>query len=143
MYIELKADDVMPWGKYQGLTLRAVFKKDPAFYKKICTQTESYEISKITRKIIEKDLPQTERSEVSFSQNKGQHVELKYNDTLTSGPFKGKTLTEIFLLNESYYRYLCQHSNYYISEKTFDMLQIAKAVKSGVTEGLAAVNNSR
>ena len=76
MNIELKADDVMPWGKYQGLTLRAVFKKDPAFYKKICTQTESYEISKITRKIIEKDLPQTERSEVSFSQNKGQHVVL-------------------------------------------------------------------
>ena len=139
MNIELKADDVMPWGKYQGLTLRAVYKKDPVFYKKICSQSESYEISKITRKIVEKDLPQTERSEVSYSQNKGQHVELKYNDKLTSGPFKGKTLTEIFLLNESYYRYLCQHSNYYISKKTFDMLQIAKAVKLGVTEGLAAV----
>ena len=26
MNIELKANDVMPWGKYQGLTLRAVYK---------------------------------------------------------------------------------------------------------------------
>lgn len=25
-YIDLKADDVMPWGKYKGITLRAVYK---------------------------------------------------------------------------------------------------------------------
>ena len=142
MFIELKADDVMPWGKYQGLTLRAVYKKDLAFYKKLCSQPESYGISKTTRRIIEKDLPQVERSILSYSQNKGQRIELKFNDKMTSGPFKGKTLTEIFLENESYYRYLCQHSNYYISKKTFELLELAKNVKAGVVEGLTEASKS-
>lgn len=137
MFIELKADDVMPWGKYQGLTLRAVYKKDLAFFKKLCSKPELYGISKATRRIIERDLPQVERSVLSYSQSRGQRKELKCDDRMTSGPFKGKTLTEIFLENESYYRYLCQHAKYYISKKTYELLAMAKTEKYGGAEGLA------
>ena len=70
-YIELKADDVMPWGKYQGLTLRAVYKKSPSFYKKICSQPDAYGISEKTKRIIERDLPTVEQSVLSYSKQKG------------------------------------------------------------------------
>lgn len=123
-YIELKADDVMPWGKYKGITLRAVYKKDIAFYKSLCSRKDSYGISETTKKIVERDLPKEEHSKLSYSKTKGKKKELKINDKLTGGPFAGMTLAEIFVHNESYYRYLCQGNNYYISKKTFDALEV-------------------
>ena len=56
-YIELKADDVMPWGKYKGISLRAIYKKDISFYRTLCSRKDSYGISETTKRIIERDLP--------------------------------------------------------------------------------------
>ena len=66
-YIQLKADDVLPWGKYKELTLRLVYKKDLAFYKRLCSQPDAYGISSATKRIIEKDLPTIETSPLSYS----------------------------------------------------------------------------
>ena len=127
-YIDLKADDVMPWGKYKGLTLRAVYKTDLSFYKKVCSQSDSYGISDTTKKIIELDLPTVELSRLSYSKSKAGKFELQYKDTLTSGPYAGKTLLDVFIKNPSYYRYLCQNSKYFISKKTFDLLSLGERV---------------
>ena len=127
-YIELKADDMMPWGKYKGLTLRSIYKKDLAFYKNLCKQQDAYGISKTTKRIIELDLPQTEQSTLSYSKNRGSKKELLFKDTLPSGPYKGKTLLDVFVINPSYYRYLCESSNYYISKETFNLLSFGKKI---------------
>ena len=135
-YIELKADDVMPWGKYKGITLRAVYKKDLSFFKALCSRKESYGISDTTKRIIERDLPTEEHSKLSYSKSKGKKMELKLGDKLTSGPFAGMTLGEIFIQNETYYRYLCQGSNYYISKDTFEKLSLAKQIADNIIEDL-------
>ena len=127
-YIELKADDVMPWGKYKGLTLRAVYKQSPSFYNKICSDTEAYGISEKTKRIVERDLPTIEQSTLSYSKSKGTKTELTPKDILRAGPYAGKTLFDIFVANPSYYRYLCESSNYYISKHTFELLSIGKTV---------------
>ena len=123
MYIELKADDVMPFGKYIGITLRAVYKLDPNYFHKLCSQTKDYGISSNTQKIVTKDLDEIEKSEPSYSTaTKNTRSELKEDDLISGGPFDGKTLYEVFLENESYYRYLCTYRNY-ISKETLDVLK--------------------
>lgn len=139
-YIELKADDVMPWGKYKGITLRSVYKKDISFYNSLCSRKESYGISEKTKKIVELDLPTEEHSKISYSKTKGQKKELKFGDKLKGGPFDGKTLGEIFIQNESYYRYLCQGNNYYISKNTFEKLSLGKQVSDSVIKELKKSN---
>ena len=126
MYIELKADDVMPFGKYIGITLRAVYKLDPSYFHKLCSQTKDYGISSNTQKIVTKDLDEIEKSEPSYSTaTKNTRNELKEDDLISGGPFDGKTLYEVFLENESYYRYLCTYRNY-ISKETLDVLMERK-----------------
>lgn len=73
-YIELKADDVMPWGKYKGMTLRSVYKKDLSFYEMLCFRKESYGISDTTKRIIERDLPTEEHSKPTYSKTKGKKL---------------------------------------------------------------------
>lgn len=139
-YIELKADDVMPWGKYKGLTLRSIYKKDLSFYKNLCKQKDAYGISETTKRIIERDLPKTEQSTLSYSKTKGTKKELQFKDTLPSGPYKGKTLLDVFVINPSYYRYLCDSSNYYISKNTFDILSFGKKI---VNEAVATLRPNK
>ena len=55
-YIELKADDVMPWGKYIGISLRAIYKLDADYFQYLCSRTKEYSISSKTQKIVIKDL---------------------------------------------------------------------------------------
>lgn len=135
-YIELKADDVMPWGKYQGITLRAVYKKDISYYKYLCERKSSYGISETTKRIVEKDLPTEERSALSYSKNKAGKIELHGMETLTFGPHKGLTLTDIFFRNPSYYRYLCESSTYYISKKTYEKLSLASEISKEVVAAI-------
>lgn len=142
-YIELKADDVMPWGKYQGLTLRAVYKKDIAYYKYICERKSAYGISEATKRIIERDLPTEERSELSYSKSKAGKIELSLSDQLQSGPCKGLTLSEVYFQNPSYYRYLCQGSTYYISKKSYEKLSMASEVARRVVENLTENRSSK
>ena len=126
MYLELKADDVMPFGKYVGITIRAVYKKDPQYFFKLCEQKKDYTITEETIKIVTKDLGKTEKSVPSYSDAKQKSKgELKPDDKISGGPFDGKTLYEVFVENESYYRYLCTYRNY-ISESTFDVLMERK-----------------
>ena len=130
--IQLKADDIMPWGKYQGLSLRAIYKKDIAYYKYLCERTKEYEISAQTRRIVEKDLPSEERSKVSFSKTKGNKKELKFDDVLTFGPFSGETLGAVYIKNPTYYRYLCDGVNYYISKETYNLLSFGDKIAKDV-----------
>lgn len=126
MYIELKADDVMPFGKYIGMTLRAVYKLDAGYFLKLCSQTKDYKISSKTQKIVTKDLDEIEKSVPTYSTaTKGIRSELKADDLVSGGPFDGKTLYDVFLENESYYRYLCTYRNY-ISKDTLETLMERK-----------------
>ena len=50
-YIELKADDVMPWGKYIGISLRAIYKLDADYFQYLCSRTKEYSISSKTKKL--------------------------------------------------------------------------------------------
>lgn len=138
--IEIKADDVMPWGKYVGLPLRSVYKKDIVYYNYICNKTENYNISNTTKKIVELDLPKEEYSKISYSKTKGNKKELKFNDKITGGPFSGSTLGEIYLKNKTYYRYLCEGNNYYISKKTFDFLTLGTEIAEKVVAELKKTN---
>ena len=126
MYITLKADDLMPWGKYMGLSLRSIYKIDYAYYKNsICAKKESYGVSAATKKIVEKDLPQKEYTEILYTKTKGGRKELKLNDIMGAGPFNGKTLLAVYFENESYYRYLYE-SKFYISKNTFEQMRDIK-----------------
>lgn len=125
-YIELKADDVMPWGKYIGISLRAIYKLDADYFQYLCSRTKEYSISSKTQKIVIKDLDEVEKSEPIYSTTtKNVREELKPDDIVSGGPFEGKTLYEIFLENESYYRYLCTYRNY-ISVNTLEVLMERK-----------------
>ena len=53
--IELKADDVMPWGKHIGISLRAVYKMDVDYFEYLCSRTRDYRISLKTQNIVKKD----------------------------------------------------------------------------------------
>lgn len=120
--IDLKADDVMPFGKYIGLTLRSIYKTDPDYFNKLCSRTADYNISLITQRIITKDLDEIEKSALSYSDaSQKARNELRADDKIIGGPFNGKTLYEAFLENESYYRYLCTYRNY-ISKETLEVL---------------------
>lgn len=126
MYITLKADDLMPWGKYMGLSLRSIYKVDSNHYKAyIYAKKDSYGISATTNRIVENDLPQREVSDISYSKSKGYRRELKINDTMGAGPFYGKTLLAVYFENESYYRYLYE-SKFYISKNTFEQMRDIK-----------------
>lgn len=131
MYIELKADDVMPFGKYIGITLRELYKRDAGYFFKLCSQTADYGISSKTQKIVINDLKEIEKTKPSFSKTTNNKSELKIDDLISGGPFNGKTLYEAFTENESYYRYLCDYRNY-ISEITFHELEARKAGKSSI-----------
>lgn len=131
MYIELKADDLMPFGKHKGITLRQIYNKDPSYFSSLCKDPQ-YGISKTTIKIVTKNLSTVEKTTPSFSKEpKRNRQELTIDSVMNRGPFEGSTLYEIYLTNESYYRYLCDNS-YYISEQTY--LDIQKRIGKSTSD---------
>ena len=133
MVLELKADDVIPWGKHQGKTLREVYCSYPRSFKRILKDTEKFYVSGHTIEILESNVEKEEKSFVTFSRGaRLQKKELKPNDVIVGGPFEGYSLKEIFDENESYFRYLVQGNIYFISESTFETLSILKYGESSV-----------
>lgn len=131
MALVLKADDVLPWGKYRELTLRHVYAKDRYYFIKLVADSANYKISQKTIDILETGAKGKDISEPTFSKGaRLNKTELKENDVLSGGPYSGYTLKEVFKVNESYYRYLVQGKVYFVSEKTFDALYSAKYGKS-------------
>lgn len=133
MALELKPDDLIPWGKYKEKTLRELYEENPKQYKRLLKDTESFHISERTIEKIENGDTMIDKSYVTFSHGaKLQKKELKPNDVLVGGPYEGYNLKEIFDENETYFRYLVQGNIYFISETTFEELTILKYGESAV-----------
>ena len=133
MAIELKADDVIPWGRHKGKTLREVFLNTPRYYKKLLEDTENFRISEHTQSLLEDGDEKKEKSFISFSRGaRLNKKELKPNDVMVGGPYEGYTLKEIFDENESFYRFLVQGNLYFISESTFEELSVLKYGESAI-----------
>ena len=123
MALELRADDVMPWGKYEGMTLREVYEIGDEYYESLYFNQKEYEISKKTHLGLAYDDMELDKTPVNASKDsKINAVEYGINDVIDWGHNKGKTLLEIFLKNESYFRYIISNSSYYVSQATVNKL---------------------
>ena len=133
MALELKADDLFPWGKYNGRTLREIYSENQRYYNRILNDTENFRISEHTQKLLESGDEKPEKSFVTFSRGaRLNKKELKPNDILIGGPYEGYSLKEVYDENETYFRYLVQGNIYFISEATFEELSILKYGESAV-----------
>ncbi len=118
---EIRADDVMPYGKYCGITLRELYGVDPDYFNTIAYSSKDLTISDKTIEIITSSSDEVDKSFVTFSRGgRFDRIELKSESVFNSGRFNGKTLLDVFLENETFYRYLIEYKGFFVSEKTFE-----------------------
>lgn len=133
MAIELRADDLIPWGRYKNKTLRELYLENEKQYNRIIRDEENFFVSERTKEILAQKEVVADKSYITFSRGaKLLKKELKPNDILVGGQYEGYSLKEIFDENETYFRYLVQGNIYFISETTFEELTILKYGESAI-----------
>ncbi len=122
----MKADDVMPWGKHAGETIRSIFRTDPDYFNYLIERDE-YSIPEKTVEILERGIDVVDRSEPTFSKGaRLNKTEYRVDDIVWQKEDKKVTLEELFMTNESYYRSLVNDPMIFISQRTFESMMVKK-----------------
>ena len=122
----MKADDVMPWGRHAGETIRSIFRADPDYFNYLLERDE-YSIPEKTVEILERGIDVVDRSEPTFSKGaRLNKTEYRVDDIVWQKEDKKVTLEELFMTNESYYRSFVNDPMIFISQRTFESMMVKK-----------------
>ena len=124
----MRADDVMPWGKHQGETIRTIYRTDQEYFQSILKSTNAYSIPEKTLDILEQNLDIIDRTTPTFSKGaRLNKTEYRADDIVWEKDDQSLTLEQLFMKNESYYRSLVVNkSDVFISQKTFEAMMVKK-----------------
>ena len=124
MAIQLRADDIMPWGTWEGCTLRQIYKKDRYYYRYLISKKKDYIINDETQITLEEEIDVYDKTPITASNpSYFNKVEYRFDDVIEWGKHKGKKLQDIFVENETYFRFIVENNNYYISPTTLSILR--------------------
>lgn len=122
----MRADDIMPWGKCTGKSIRTIYFSEPDYFEYLLNSCE-YLIPEKTLDILRNGLDIIDRTSPSFSRGaRLNKTEYKENDVVWEKDGVQVTLIQLFMTNEAYYRSLVDNPKFFISQRTFESMMIKK-----------------